>query len=190
MVTCCSVATASGGPASSNRASRVRAAWSREAMSALYLAFCLYRATSWRSLACSSSHRRRSSSSRLVRSARAAGKVANEPPCTHAVAPAGPGSSAATCVAVRESSSRSWLTNSTPLAVASSWSSSHRLVGTSRELSGSSSTSSSAGPRSRAVSTSRLASPPDSDVTARHCARSNGCASTSWVISSHSASAA
>ncbi len=61
----------SGGPASSKRVSRVTAAWSRDAMSALYEAFCRSVRTSSLSFSCSSSQRRRSSSSREIRSARA-----------------------------------------------------------------------------------------------------------------------
>ena len=88
--------------------------------------------------------------------------------------PAAPSSTVTTRVAVRASSSRSWLTYSTVLAEPDSRSSSQRLPGTSRKLSGSSSSSTSSGPRSSASSTSRFCSPPDSVDTSRYRARSYG----------------
>ncbi|CPU64643.1 Uncharacterised protein [Mycobacteroides abscessus] len=188
-VTFWSRATTSGRPASSNLRRRVRAAWYRLARPSLNAAFVLsVRTSSW-SLVCSSSQRRASSASRSRRSARAWAYVAKPPPCTHTVPPPGVGSSVATWVAVRDSSSRSWDTKRTVLDDATSRSSSQRFVGTSRWLSGSSSSRTSSGPRSRAVSASRFCSPPDSDRTSRHCAFSNGTDSTSSVTSSQPASA-
>ena len=154
----CSFGRSSGGPAFSNRSSRVTAACSRLAMSELYAAFCRYMITSALSLACSSSHRRRSSSRRSWRSSRASWYVANPPPCTHAE----PASTVTIRLAVRASSSRSCDTSSTVFGDSSNRSSSHRLPGTSRKLSGSSSSSTSSGPRSSASRASRFCSPPDS----------------------------
>src|SRR5665648_137101 len=91
--------------------------------------------------------------------------------------------------ATTASSSRSWLTYSTVLGDATSSSSNHRLVGTSRKLSGSSSSSTSSLPRSRASSTSRFCSPPDNVRTSRYCARSNGMESTASVTLSQPTSA-
>ncbi len=128
----CSRGGSSGGPASSNFCSLVRAACSREAMSELKAAFCLYMTTSRLSFACSSSQRRRNSSNRANRSRRAAWYVSKPPPCTHTSLPAAPGSTLTMRSAARASSSRSWEMNSTVLAVSRSRSSSHRLPGTSR----------------------------------------------------------
>src|SRR5690625_4548833 len=93
-------------------------------------------------------------------------------------------------VAVRASSSRSWLTNSTPLSVASSCSSSHCLPGTSRELSGSSSSSSSSGPRRSASRASRFCSPPERLAIgrSRHCVKGRPRAAVVQVSHSTSAS--
>ncbi len=72
MVTFWVSGTACGGPAASNLASLVCAAWYREARPSLNADFVLYISTSALSFACSSSHRRRSSSSREFRSSLAA----------------------------------------------------------------------------------------------------------------------
>ena len=130
MVIFCSFGRSSGGPAFSNRSSRVTAACSRLAMSELYAAFCRYMITSALSLACSSSHRRRSSSSRSCRSSRASWYVANPPPWTHVE----PASTVTIRVAVRASSSRSCDTSSTVFGDSSSRSSSHRLPGHVEEV--------------------------------------------------------
>ncbi len=83
----CSFGGSGGGPASSNRRSRVCADWYREAMSELYAAFCLYISTSSRSFSRSSSQRRRTSSSRSWRCARASCQDAKPPGCVHALPP-------------------------------------------------------------------------------------------------------
>ena len=80
-------------------------------------------------LACSSSQRRRSSSSRVNRSVRASWYVAKPPPWVQVVLPPAPSSTVTTRVAVRASSSRSWQTNSTVFGDSRSASSSHRLPG-------------------------------------------------------------
>ena len=80
----------------------------------------------------------------------------------HGVARPRPSSTVTTRVAVLSSSSRSWLMNRIVFADSRIRCSSQILPGTSRKLSGSSSSSTSSGPRSRNSSTSRFCSPPDS----------------------------
>ena len=82
--------------------------------------------------------------------------------------PAAPSSTVTTRVAVLFSSSRSWLTIRIVLAEALIRASSHCLPGTSRKLSGSSSSSTASGPASRYSSTRRFCSPPDRVARSRY----------------------
>ena len=124
-----------------------------------------------------------------MRSSRACRYVLKPPPCTHTSPPVAVCSTVATAVAVCASSSRSCDTKKIVLGVSRIRSSSHRLVGTSRKLSGSSSSSTSCGPRRSAVRTSRFCSPPDRVRSSRCCAFSYGIDKTSVVTSSQAASA-
>ena len=179
--TACAGGRSSGGPASSNLRSRVTAAWYRDAMPSLYVAFTLRVATSCLSAACCSSQRRRSSSSRSNRSSRARGTPRScrraPTPCCRRRRPR-----ASRCGRrLARASSRSCETSSTVFGVARSCASSQRLPGTSSELSGSSSSSTCSGPRNSASSASRFCSPPESVASSRHFARSNGMPSAAIV---------
>lgn len=114
MRTFCSFGGRLGGPASSNRASRVRAA-----------GWCTARS---RSLRRSSSQRRLRSSIRSTRSALACANVANPAPCTHTSR----SSTDTTRWVAFASSARSWETSRTVFVLARSCSSNHSLAGTSR----------------------------------------------------------
>ena len=174
IVTCCSRGCSVGGPFSSNLRSRVWAALYWLAMPSLYSALILSRSTSALILACSSSQRRRISSKRRNRSFRASWYDAKPPGCVHTRLPAAPSSTVTTRVAVLSSSSRSWLMNRIVLSDSRIRCSSQILPGTSRKLSGSSSSSTSSGPRSRNSSTSRFCSPPERVRSSRYLARSYG----------------
>ncbi len=139
-------------------------------MSELYAALFLYISIWARSLACSSSQRRVSSSKRANRSLRAWWYDANPPGCVHTVFPAAPSSTVTTRVAVLFSSSRSWLMNRIVLADSRMRPSSQTFPGTSRKLSGSSSSSTWSGPARRYSSTSRFCSPPLSVSRSRYFA--------------------
>ena len=105
---------------------------------------------------------------------RASPYVANGPAWTHA-----PSDSIVTSFsAVRDSSSRSWLTNTMVLLDSTMRRSSQRLPSRSRKLSGSSSSRMFASDRKSASSSRRLDSPPESCATERSATASYGWPST------------
>ena len=125
----------------------------------LYDAFCLCDSISARSLACSSSHRRRSLLQPVMPRqprrvpGREAARMGPGRSALHLRRPPGP-----RCWA---SSSRSWRDEEYALVRSRSRASSHRFAGTSRKSSGSSSSSTSSGPRSSSSRANRFCSPPD-----------------------------